>query len=272
MAKSILGYQIASPEQQRKTAMALLGFVGIAAIVGMGVLFMISHWEQSGREQAIARVESFETKCRYVVRNISKRVSYNDHTGYIDCAEARAVAKSNNNPLGSVQHRTVAIVNFRTQQGRDIRTSVVFTDDRNFEAGQEVEILYRTDRPMEAAEFNGIPLFGKKSIARSEENEPPEHKASQRQTADVESPATVVTNKPRPSDSVSDRTKFWIGLTFLLLMLAAAVLILRIIYRIMTRLFFGSDAPRSAAQPMPADRLSAVTGRGGQKSFGAGRN
>ena len=99
-----------SPEQQRKTALAIFGVIGAIAIGGLSVLFLISHWEQSGRQQVLATVASFETKCRYVVRNLSKRTSYYDHTGYIECAEAQAVADANNNPLGSVQRRTMADV------------------------------------------------------------------------------------------------------------------------------------------------------------------
>ncbi len=271
MAKTILGYEVASPEQQRKTALALLAFVGITAIAGMGVLFMISHWEQSGRQQAIAVIESFETKCRYVVRNISKRVSYYDHTGYIGCAEAHAVAKSNNNSLGSVQHRTVAIVNYRTQQGRDIRTSVVLTDSKEFKVGQKLEILYETDRPMEASEFNSIPLFGKKSIAEPEESVPPaQHEMPERSVAGADQ-APAEEPKSRPSDSLSDSTKFWIGLTFILVMLAAAIWILRLTYRLVKFLIFGSADTSSTAQPIASERLNVATGRGGQKSFGRAR-
>ena len=268
MAKTIFGYEVASPEQQRKTALALLAFVGITAIAGMGVLFMISHWEQSGRQQAIAVIESFETKCRYVVRNISKRVSYYDHTGYIGCAEAHAVAKSNDNPLGSVQYRTVAIVKYSTQSGRDIRTSVVLTDNTTFQVGQKIEILYEIDRPMEASEFNSIPLFGKKSIAEPEKTAPPAQQTAPEQSVASADPAAEEP-KARPSDSLSDNTKFWIGLTFILLMLAAAIWIIRLIYRLIKFLIFGGSA-RSTAQPIASDRLSVATGRG-QKSFGRAR-
>ena len=271
MAKTILGYEVASPEQQRKTALAILGFVGVAAIAGIGVLFLVSHWEQSGRQQAIAKIVSFETKCRYAVRNIGKRVSYYDHTGYIGCAQARAVANSNNNPLGSVQRRTLVVVEFNTDEDRRLRTSVAFHGDTRFSVGQQVEILYRTDNPRDAIEFNRVPLFGKKSITPTSETTSAAQTEPVEKSAENPPPANAIGPMQRPSDSVSESTKLWIGLIAILVMVLTALWIVRFIYRMAKRLVFGRDHrndARATSQPVTAMRMNAVTGRPAQKSFG----
>ncbi len=165
MANTILGYEIASAEQQKKTALAILGFIGVIAIGGGIAAFTIAGFEQSGRQQALATVLSYDTKCRYVVRNLSKRVSYYDHTGYIGCAKAHRVARQNDNSLGSVQQRTVARIRFTTLDSQQVRTSVALYGDKPVSVGKQVEILYRTDNPNDATQFKNIALFGKKSIA-----------------------------------------------------------------------------------------------------------
>ena len=266
MTKTILGYEVASPEQQRKTALVILGVIGAMAIAGVVVLFLISHWEQSGRQQALATVVSFETKCRYVVRNISRRVSYYDHTGYIGCAEAQSVADANDNSLGSVQRLTTTAVEFLTPEGRQVRTSVALHGDVQISVGGQVEILYRTDNPTDAVEFNKIALFGKDSIAPATTTAPA--------AETVQVPETIskpVTPERRPSNSFSKTTNFWIGLSALLLMALAAFWLVRRVFRAIKWLVAGNQRGKSS-QPDPtqvlAARMSAVTRPTTKGSFG----
>jgi hypothetical protein len=275
MTNTILGYEIASPEQQRKTAFAILGVVGAIVIGGLSVLFLISHWEQSGRQQVLATIASFETKCRYVVRNFSKRTSYYDHTGYIDCDKAQAVADANNNPLGSVQHRTMAAVEFSTVEGQPIHATVALYGDMHVSVGQKVEILYRTDDPSDAVEYNKIPIFGNESIApTSETAAPAEHLQSAEIPQDSETQFAQGKPERRASDSVSDSTKMWIGLGALLLMLLVGLWLIRCIYRLIKWLITGKQSSTTVqldiAQP-PAARISAVTRSAPRASFGTRR-
>ena len=117
MANTFLGYEIASPERQRKTALAIVGVVCAVALGGILTLFLVAQGRHSGREQAVATIAAFETKCRYVVRNLGRRVSYYDHTGLIDCDRAHEVARANDSVLGSVQRVTVAVVDFTAISG-----------------------------------------------------------------------------------------------------------------------------------------------------------
>jgi len=284
MANTILGYEVASPEQQRKTALAILGFVGVMAIAGIGILLLISHWEQSGRQQAIAKIVSFETKCRYVVRNIGKRVSYYDHTGYIGCSQARAVANANNHPLGRVQQRTLAVVDFKTTEGAQLRTNVALHGDARYSVGQQVEILYRTENPRDVSEFKDIPLFGKDSLAPAPEAAAPAPEAAPSvtiaPTAEVEQVAGETTEataqKPPASETVSESTKFWIGLVAFVVMVLVALWFARLVYRMVKRLIFGPrndiSAGPAASQPISSARMSAVTRRPAQTTFGQQRN
>ncbi|MDH3742876.1 MAG: hypothetical protein OER56_14895 [Hyphomicrobiales bacterium] len=275
MTNTILGYEVASPEQQRKTALAILGVIGAIAIGGLSILFLISHWEQSGRHQVLATIDSFETKCRYVVRNLSKRVSYYDHTGYIDCDEAQAVADANNNALGSVQRRTMAAVDFNTIEGEIVHTTVALHGDVPVSVGQQVEILYRTDDPSDAVEFNKIPIFGRDSVAPTTETVAPAEALQDAETA--QSPKALpepATPQRRPSDSVSESTKMWIGLGGLLAMILVGLWLIRCAYRAVRWLIAGNQSDKSAqpdvTQP-PAARISAVTHYAPRGSFGQRR-
>jgi hypothetical protein len=205
MANTLLGYEIASPERQRKTALAIIGVVCAVALGGILTLYFLSQGQHSGREQAVATITAFESKCRYVVRNISRRASYYDHTGLIDCDRAHEVAQANNSVLGSVQRVTVAVVDFTALDGSKVRSHIELSRKEPFSIGEQVEVLYRIDDPRDLREYVRLPLgFGKRSIAPQPEN----HVSSGK--ADIAAPA-----KPRPSDSYSKSTLTWIGLATL---------------------------------------------------------
>ncbi len=282
MAKMILGYEVARPEQQRKTALAILGFIAAIAIGGGVAAFMIAGFEQSGREQVLATVVSFDKKCRYVVRNVSKRVSYYDHTGYIDCAQAQTVADRNDNPLGSVQRRRTAVVDFRTEDNRKVRTSVAFHGDDPIRIGGQVEILYLVKNPRDAIEFDEIPLFGKRSIAHSDRTTSNQIRLDQT-SFDIRStiPDTAETGtdpvskpappQPKPSESVSDSTKLWIGIGALLFIFVIVFLALRWSLRLIKRLLSGSNSTSSVASTadtVSAAKLSATLRTQPQQTFG----
>jgi hypothetical protein len=227
MAKKILGYEVASEEKQRKTALALILVTALIAGTFVFIFFMQSQVTFSGREAAMGTIVSFDTKCRYVVRNISKRVSYSDITGLVSCAEAQQVADENNNPLGSIRKITTAVVDFRTTEGKAVRSHLEYDGDASI--GAQIEILYRTDDPSDLKPYADVPLFGKESI-----NEP--------------SPATAAAPaKPRPSDSMSDGTLMAIGLVSLVVMVAIAFFVLRLLFRTLKWLLFGSGKSKPAA-------------------------
>lgn len=241
MADTVLGYEVASPEQMRRTAIMLLIGTVAAAIIGVFVLFIVSRWEAAGREQALATINSFDEKCRYVVRNIGRRASYYDHTGYVDCDSARQVAASNNNPLGSVQQKTHAKIAFKTKTGTEIASYVILSSKKPRAVGQVVEILYRVDNPHDVKEYVKLPFFGKKSIAKR----------------DAGAHAAVTPRKPRPSDKLSKSTKIWIGLTTLAVLMALAYWLITRTYRLVKWLIFGPSkaTPAQQAAPAPAARL-----------------
>lgn len=262
MANTIFGYEVASPEQQRKTALAVAAFMAVMAVAIIVVFFLISHWEQAGRKQTLATITNYETKCRYVVRNIGKRVSYYDHTGYIGCKAAREVADANNNPLGSVQRRTFAAIEFTTDEGVRVRSRVNLDKQAPEAVGEQVEILYRVDKPDDVKEFVRVPLFGKKSIA------PKSKLVSARSRTD-----TVAPKKQRFSDTASESTKFWIGLTALLIMALTAFWLLKRLYRLLKWLAFGSREEEShqitnRAAPANGVRINRVVQRSPRGSFG----
>ena len=262
MANTFLGYAVASPERQRKTALAIIGVVCALAVAGMLALFFISRGQHSGRELALATITAFETKCRYVVRNISRRVSYYDHTGLIDCDRAHEVAQANDSVLGSVRRTTVAVVDFTALDGSKIRSHVELSRKEPFSIGEQVDVLYRIDDPRDLREHVQLPLgFGKRSIAPQPEN----HVSSGR--ADIAAPA-----KPRPSDAYSKSTLLWIGLATLVVGVLLAYWLIRGLYRAIRWLVVPGDsmqpiAPVSAA-PIARGRLEHVTRRAAEGGFG----
>jgi hypothetical protein len=262
MANTLLGYEVASPERQRKTALAVIAVVCAVALGGVLTLFFVSQRQHSGREQAVATITAFETRCRYVVRNIGRRVSYYDHTGLIDCDRAHEVAQANDSVLGSVRSVTVAVVDFTALDGSKVRSHVELSRKEPFAIGEQVEVLYRVDDPRDLREYVRLPLgFGKTSIAPQPEN----HVSSGK--ADIAAPA-----KPRPSDSYSKSTLTWIGLATLVVGILLAYWLIRGLYRVTRWLVVPSESiepitPASAA-PIARVRLEHVTSRAAEGGFG----
>ena len=216
MANTFLGYEIASPERQRKTALAIIGVVCALVVGGMLALYFISRGS-TGREQALATITAFETKCRYVVRNISRRASYYDHTGLIDCDRAHEVARANDSVLGSVQRVTVDVVDFTALDGSKIHSACRAQQKRALcdrREGRRSLSDRRSTRSQGACE---LPLgFGKKSIAP----QPESHASSGK--ADIAAPA-----KPRPSEAFSKSTLLWIGLATMVVGILLAYWLIR---------------------------------------------
>ena len=262
MANTFLGYEIASPERQRKTALAIIGLVCALVVGGVLALYFISRGQHAGREQALATITAFETKCRYVVRNISRRASYYDHTGLIDCDRAHEVARANDSVLGSVQRVTVAVVDFTALDGSKIRSHVELSRKEPFAIGEKVDVLYRIDDPRDLREHVQLPLgFGKKSLAP----QPESHASSGK--ADIAAPA-----KPRPSEAFSKSTLLWIGLATMVVGILLAYWLIRGLYRVIRWLVVPGDAmqpvtPASAA-PIARGRLEHVTRRAATGGFG----
>ncbi len=253
MAKTILGYPIASAEQQRKTAIAIFGFVAVAAIASLGVIFFITHMEQNGREQGLATITDFTTMCRYRVRNISGRVSFYDHTGYVDCPTARRVAAENNSSLGQVEQATFAKIRFVTRDGVSQNASVILGGTETYSRGQQIEVLYRTNDPTDVTQSRSMPLgLGKQSIVGDQtqtshtsqgEGRSANHNSWSDQVAGAPSTKSrskrIAEPKSRASDTIADSTKVWVGLGLLFLVFVGALYVLRFIWRTAKRLAFG---------------------------------
>ena len=249
MAGTIFGYEIASPEKQRKTALVILGFVVAIVIGGVGAMLFVSSAQHAGREQAIATITAFQSKCRYVVRNVSKRVSYYDHTGLIACDSAHRIARVNNNPLGSVRRETVAAIDFATKDGKRIRSHVTLSGPDKVRIGQQAEVLYSIENPGDVREFVEIPFgLGKQSIAPVAGTEPGQVEAaapdagSERGQAEPAAPA-----RPRASEQVSESTRMWIGLIAIILMGLIAFWLIRKLVRLVKSLIVGPQSPPTRA-------------------------
>jgi len=212
MAGTFLGYAVASPEQQKKTALLLLlgTIVSVAGVVGF--LFLKSQNDQRDREQAVATIGQIDVKCRYIVQNLSKRVSYYDHTGYIDCASAEEVARQNNHPLGSLQRRSLIQVDFAANDGSAQTARLVLGGTHSYSAGGKIEILYRTNDPSDVTPFSATPLgIGKKSLL------------AQSRRAEDAPQATAVPEKPRRFSKTATMTVGFIILAVILFLVYRTV-------------------------------------------------
>ncbi len=254
MAKKILGYEVAPREQQLRVAKYLLLCVIAFPVLLVAGLAHISHVETRGREPAIAVITAFDTKCRYKVRNIGRRVTYYDHTGLIDCATAEAVARENNTPLGSVQPTTVADITFETKAGEKVKTRVELRRNVPQVAGELVEVLYDLDDPADVKEFGKYGIFGKQSIMQKPEK-------TKTAVASVPQIQAEPQSKSKPKDAfahLSRTTRVWVGLGVVIVGLLLVYFILSRLWRLARRLLgWSKPSPASvqtpASQPRSAD-------------------
>lgn len=283
MAGKILGIPIASRHQQWRTAKAIFGLIGGIIVLGAVVVGYIASMEQRGRVQAMATVTDFEVRCRYNVRNIGRRSSFYDHTGYIDCASAEQVARDNNFPLGRVERATFANITFKTEGGAEVRTHVELHKHHDIEVGSRVEILYRETTPTDVTEFKNFPLFGKSSIAPYDETAVAQ--AATRQAAltaasDAAAAAKAQARAKRIADRVARKETDPVGLAILIVLLVVGYFLVRRIWRFVRGLF-GSSQPSSTAlsaqrgkavaatsSPAGAARLDRITQRKPRQGFG----
>lgn len=272
MTDTILGYKVASKEQQRRTTIIIAIVAPLAVIAAIVGFYGFTKWDQKGREVAVATVGAIDVTCRYVVQNISKRARLHDHTGYIDCKEARRVARDNEDTLiggltGSVQKRVMATVTYDTKGGQTFQSRVQLHGEDPFTPGQRVEVLYRVENPTDLEHFEENAFgFGKKS----------ELAAAELQGV---STAPAAERKPRPSDSWSSSSKQWIGVGVVVFVLAIVFFILRFFYRLIRKLISGGKSSqavvpgRGAASVSPrmnrAVRQSGFGNRG--QAFGKSR-
>lgn len=281
MRGTILGYEIASPEKQRETAKYLFIFVGAAIALGAFVVAYIARMEQMGRSQALATVTQVDVKCRYVVRNIGRRASFYDHTGYTDCATAERVARENDFALGRVERVAFADITFKTAKGHEVAARVELRKQLKLAAGNQVEVLYRDDNPRDVTEFKSFGPFGKRSIAPAKADAANPAKSNGADGAAV-APAAAVPSSGAPSNAAPGPTSKpspWRGLFYLVILLALGYWLIRKVWRLTHRLVVGGGsapdmriahaerrtglqpARSPASAPRPAARQSSPRGR-----------
>lgn len=279
MTGKFLGIEIASREQQKRTAKAILGVIGGMLLLGAVVVGYIASMEQRGRVQAMATVTEFEVRCRYNVRNLGRRTTFYDHTGYIDCATAEQVARDNNFPLGRVERATFANISFKTEGGGDVQTHVELHHQRDIEIGSRVEILYRETTPTDVTEFKNFPLFGKSSIAPYDETAAAQaaaRQAAQTSAKDAAAAAKAEARAKRIAEKLARKEIDPVGLVILIVLLVIGYFVIRKLYRFARSLFTaGASAPartasRSApdAGRVPSARVERIVSRNARGSFG----
>lgn len=284
MAGRFLGIEILSREQRiRNVKMAAVVLVGML-LLGAVVVGYIASMEQRGRVQAMATVTDFEVLCRYNVRNLGRRTTFYDHTGYIDCATAEQVARDNNFPLGRVERATFANITFKTEGGADVQSHVELHRQRDIEIGSRVEILYRETTPSDVTEFKNFPLFGKSSIAPYDETAAAQAAARQAvQTAasDAAATAKAEARAKRIAEKVARKEIDPVGLVILIVLLVIGYFLIRRTWRFMRGLLGNSQsatdaranqhsrATPAAASPAGAARLDRIAQRNPRQGFGS---
>ncbi len=108
--------------------------------------------------QTNARITSVSDACQYVVKPKGRPVR--NITDFVSCSTARRVAEEESDPSGFIRRRTLASIEFETVSAGTVESSVVLNQNRIFFPGDEVQVAYRNDNPVDVQEVVSDPLLG----------------------------------------------------------------------------------------------------------------
>lgn len=140
------GIEIASPEQQKKTALFILAVV---LMIGGGTVLAFTGpalYAHFTYVPAKGLVTALEEKCHYVVKRLNKRGPANV-TDLVDCTEAYRVAAEISHDMGEVRAVTLAHVDYELADGTPHSSWFDLPAEaaRDLRIGQTIEIQYDPD-------------------------------------------------------------------------------------------------------------------------------
>lgn len=264
MGKStFLGVEIAPAEQQRRTALVLLGLlviVGAGAPVAFMLPELIRHYKHVPAE---GRITAIETKCHYQVHRLGKRGPA-QVTDLVDCHEARRIAAEVDHAMGEVREVAIVKVDYTIADGSpgsswlDLPAGAA----ADLVVGQPITIGYDPEYPHRVHRRASNPFalthegrFGITRGARPAGSEVAPAEATR--AAPVVEPVS-----PRPQPSEAIKTFSWYAARIIVLaMLIGMLWGVRATWRLVSRSLGGGSVARSAAKPDRGDIAAARIAR-----------
>lgn len=272
---TILGVEIASPEQQRKTALVILGvFVAltlgvVGAFTGPRLYTHFSYVDTPGT------VTGLEYKCHYVINRFNKRGPANV-TDVIDCESAYRAAAEVDHAMGEVRPVTIVHVDYPLDDGSRLSSWFDVPGEAavDLAVGDAISLQYHPEHPhrVQRRAVNPFALthagrYGVKwqAALQAVPGTPPEAQAPsepQAEPAPVAQPAVPDTRTTaQKTGSLIGRTLAWI------VVILVPYGIYRIILWLWRRLRSGGVPAASASPPrrtgrpanVSADQLARVT-------------
>jgi len=260
----IFGVEIASPEQQRKTALIMLG---VFLALGLGVMAaftgprLYTHFTYVNTQGVVTGLEA---KCHYIVNRFNKRGPANV-TDVTDCESAYRAAAEIDHAMGEVRHVTIVHVDYALDDGSSLTSwfDVPSEAAEDLAVGDAISLQYHPEHPhrvqRRAANPFALTHAGRYGVKRQVAAETADvaAKSEAAQPAQIEATPEVVVPDTRTTaqkmGSIIGRTLAWI------VMIGVPYLLYRIIRYAIGRMRGGGSPPTLPAAPRRTGRTTAVT-------------
>lgn len=144
----IFGVEIASPEQQRKTALIMLG---VFLALGLGVMAaftgprLYTHFTYVDTQGVVTGLEA---KCHYIINRFNKRGPANV-TDVTDCESAYRAAAEVDHAMGDPRHVTIVHVDYALDDGSSLTSwfDVPSEAADDLAAGAAIALQYHPEHP-----------------------------------------------------------------------------------------------------------------------------
>lgn len=278
---TILGYEIASPEKQRKTALIILAVVvfilggACAAFVGPTVYKTWTYHQVTGRVKAI------EEKCTYSIRRLSRYGNRLSLTDLVNCEEAYAKAAEIDHAMGDVRHFSIVYVTYTPAGGTAMTSSfdVPAEAARDLRIGQSLVVMHHPDHPYrvervptnafalthEARYAGNVAAASASAPAVTEQETGPQASTptpAPRSTAPAPARKKFELAKPGEEPSTIEKVSRVIAWIIVALIGVAIIAVPWLLWRLAKRFFGGAATPISPPRPRSApsaNRMASVS-------------
>lgn len=259
----IFGVEIASPEQQRKTALIMLG---VFLALGLGVMAaftgprLYTHFTYVDTQGVVTGLEA---KCHYIINRFNRRGPANV-TDVTDCESAYRAAAEVDHAMGEVRHVTIVHVDYALDDGSSLTSwfDVPSEAADDLAAGAAIALQYHPEHPHRVQRRAANPFalthagrYGVKRQIAAETEVAAKPEASQRAPAEA-APEVVVPDTRTTAQkmgSMIGRTLAW------LVVIGVPYLLFRIIRYAIRRIRDGGSPPARHTAPRRTGRTTTVT-------------
>ena len=146
---TILGYEVAPREQQRKIALVLLALPIMILGGAYGAFVGPTVYKTWTYQKIVGKVTAIEDKCHYSVARISRRGGRSYLTDLVDCDVARAKAAEVDHAAGEVREITIVHVAYAAADGTPMTSwfDIPAEAARDLRIGQGLALMHHPSYP-----------------------------------------------------------------------------------------------------------------------------